>query len=232
MPPGALLHTIGNTEDAAWFLQSGRWAFEDIRAALARQGQPLETLGAVLDFGCGVGRVIRHWSDRADSGLQIVGTDCNPALIRWCRSRLGFATFLENRLDGRIDAPDQSFGLVYALSVFTHLSVVRQRHWMDELFRVLRPGGYAWITLHGAVYRDGLNPDQQARFDRGELIVVGERLEGSNHCAAFHPPAYVTAHLARNWELIEFHPSGARGNPHQDAYLLRRPAQRLTCEVG
>ena len=39
--------------------------------------------GAVLDFGCGCGRVMRRWADV--SGPAFFGSDYNPNLINWCR---------------------------------------------------------------------------------------------------------------------------------------------------
>lgn len=223
VPPPRLLHDIGNSEDPNWFLQGGRWAAEDIRNAAARHGMPMEDVGALLDFGCGVGRVVRHWSSLAASGVEIVGTDTNPAMIAWCRRHLGFARFAVNTLDGRIDAPDDRFGLAYALSVFTHMGATRQRHWMAELRRVVRPGGLVLITLHGDAYRAGLSPHLRDQYDRGEMVVVGTDREGSNDCAAFHPPGSLATGLAEGWELLEWLPQAARGNPVQDVCLLRKP---------
>jgi SAM-dependent methyltransferase len=234
VPPPRLLHDIGNSEDPTWFLRGGRWAAEDIRNALARHGMPMEDLGALLDFGCGVGRVVRHWSGLAAAGVEIVGTDTNPAMIAWCRRHLGFGRFAVNALDGRIEAADDRFGLAYALSVFTHMGAARQRHWMAELRRVLRPGGLLVITLHGDAYRAGLAPELRDRYDRGEMVVVGTGREGSNDCAAFHPPRTLAYGLAEGWEILEWHPQAARGNPVQDLYLLRKPmeADRLAPTNG
>ncbi|RUL84630.1 class I SAM-dependent methyltransferase [Tautonia sociabilis] len=224
VPPARLLHAVGGSDDPSWFLTAGTWAAEDLRNAMARHGEAIEEVGALLDFGCGVGRVVRHWGGLAASGVEVVGTDYNPAMIAWCRRNLPFARFARNAIDGRIDADDGTFGLAYALSVFTHLDEPLQRHWLAELRRVLRPGGFLLITLHGLPYRDGLPPEDREAFDRGELVVVGHDRQGSNHCAAFHPPGYLASGPAEDWEILEWIPEGARGNPRQDAYLLRKPA--------
>ena len=47
--------------------------------------------------------------------------------------------------------------------------------------------------------------------------------EGGNSCAAFHPEAYVRDHLARGWQIVDFHREGARGNPSRTSTLLRKP---------
>jgi SAM-dependent methyltransferase len=223
LPPGRLMYQIGGTRDVDWFIDSGRMASEDILSILAGHGKSADRLGAMLDFGCGAGRVLRHWTPLAQRGVALHGTDYNPAMISWCSRRLGFASFRINGLDGRLDYPDATFDVAYALSVFTHLDEARQENWMVELWRVLKPGGLLIITLHGDAYRPMLPSEDAARFDRGELVVSGAKGEGSNDCAAFHPPSYVWSRFAAGWDVLEHRPSGARGNPIQDYYVLRRP---------
>jgi hypothetical protein len=118
------------------------------------------------------------------------------------------------------------FDLVYALSVFTHLDATGQGFWITELSRVLKPGGFLFITTHGESYRPRLAPRDQEHFRSGRLVVLKSRRAGSNDCAAFHPESYVRRSLAGagGFEVVAFVPEGAWGNPHQDAYLLRKPA--------
>jgi SAM-dependent methyltransferase len=220
IPPARLIHLVAGTEDVSWFLGSGAVAAECLRAVLAKNGIRLEDCRAILDFGCGVGRVLRHWSTL--DGPDLHGADYNPALIAWCREHLPFARFGVNDLDGRLEYPPDTFDLAYALSVFTHLSESRQRLWIGELRRVLRPGGLLFLTTHGEHYLPQLTPQEQARFRAGDLVVKGQAREGSNHCAAFHPRRLVSEVLADGFDEIDFIPEGARGNPRQDVYLLRK----------
>jgi SAM-dependent methyltransferase len=120
-------------------------------------------------------------------------------------------------------ADDATFDLVYSLSVFTHLSEPLQRFWIDELARVLRPGGFLLITTHGAHYREQLSPQEQGTFGAGRVVVREPGRDGSNACAVFHPEPYVRTTLARNLDVVDFIPEGALGNPRQDVYLLRKP---------
>ena len=60
-----------------------------MRAILARSGVTIERLGAILDFGCGAGRVLRHW--KSLEGPALHGTDYNPELVAWCAASLPFA---------------------------------------------------------------------------------------------------------------------------------------------
>ncbi len=47
--------------------------------------------------------------------------DIDPQAIAWCRRSLPFAAFSTNNSRPPLGFPDQSFDLVTAISVFTHL---------------------------------------------------------------------------------------------------------------
>jgi SAM-dependent methyltransferase len=222
LPPSRLIYLVGGSNDLAWFLGAGAVAAGCIRDILAENGFAVEDLGTILDFGCGAGRVLRHWDGLPST--RVCGTDYNPKLVRWCRSSLGFADVRQNGLTGRIDWPDATFDLVYALSVFTHLTEDACLGWVGELTRVLKPGGLLFLTTHGDHYRDHLTADDRARYDRGEAVVRLPGRAGSNDCATFHPPGYVRRELARGLEVVDHRPEGALGNPRQDVWLLRKPA--------
>jgi SAM-dependent methyltransferase len=220
IPPARLIYRVAATADIGWFLEAGERAAASIRSALASVGVRMEDLGAVLDFGCGCGRVIRHWKDLP---ARIEGTDLNAGLVSWCRRHLGFASFSRNALDPPLAYADRAFDLVYALSVFTHLDGARQATWIAELRRIIRPGGHLLLTTHGRRYRDELPPELASRFDAGELAVRHAEDAGSNVCGAYHPERCVRETLGAGWEVAAFVPEGALGNPHQDLWLLRKP---------
>ena len=221
VPPARLIVRVAGTPDAAWFLESGRGGAEAIRAALARAGRPVEGLAAMLDFGCGCGRVTRRWAGL--DGTAVHGSDQSAEAVEWCRRNLPFARFATNRLEPPVPYDGETFDLVYALSVFTHLPEELQLAWARELGRVVKPGGFLLLTVHGERYRDRLTEAERGRFDAGRLVVRWEEGAGSNLCSAFHPPSYVKERLAAPFELVDFVPEGATGNPHQDLYLLTRP---------
>jgi SAM-dependent methyltransferase len=117
---------------------------------------------------------------------------------------------------------DESFDLVYALSVFTHLTGDLQIAWRDELRRVLRPGGLLLVTTHGRSYVPRLGDDERERFERGELVVRWGDVAGTNLCSAYHPEAYLRDTFAQGFAFLELEAEGARGNPTQDLVLLRK----------
>lgn len=220
VPPPRLLVAVAGTPKVEWFLESGRRGADSIAEAAERNGRPVTSLGSLLDFGCGCGRVIRHWQDLE---LAAHGSDYNEKLVEWCRAHLPFGTFTTNALVPPLPYENDSFDLVYALSVFTHLPEELQLPWMDDLRRVLAPGGLLLVTTHGDAYVSELTESEKRRFRRGELVVRRDDMAGTNLCASFHPEEYVRGTLARGLDLLELIPRGARGNPHQDLVVLRSP---------
>jgi SAM-dependent methyltransferase len=221
VPPPQLIVRVAGTPDVEWFLRGGRLAAGSIRAALWRQGRRLEDLAALLDFGCGCGRVLRNW--HALPGTEVAGSDTSEQAVEWCRANLPFARVELNALEPPLAFDDDSFDLVYALSVFTHLPEDLQHRWMHELARVLRPGGFLLLTTHGEHYVPRLDAAERERFEAGEVVVRWEEVAGTNLCTTFHPPDWVRRRLGAAFEPLDFVAEGARGNPHQDLFLFRRP---------
>jgi SAM-dependent methyltransferase len=223
VPPPRLRIEVAGTPGLDWFLDSGRQQAGIIRAAAERNGAPLESVGALLDFGCGCGRVLRHWADL--DGPRIFGSDYNEGLAGWCAANLPFVTASANRLEPPLGYEDGQFGLVYAISVFTHLPHDLERAWIDDLGRITAPGGLLLVTTHGDSYADRLDPAERAAYDAGQAVVRWPSVAGSNLCTTFHPDSYIRERLAPDFELLEHTPDGGTvGSRRQDLVVFRKPA--------
>jgi SAM-dependent methyltransferase len=220
LPSPALMHTVAGTSDVKWFLKAGGFAAESIREILRKNKIEVDSLRSVLDLGCGCGRVIRHL--KLSENAELHGTDYNPELIEWCKAKLKFARFDVNDLRPPLGYSNSQFDFVYALSVFTHLPEDLQFSWMSELRRVIGDGGYLLITTHGRYYLDQLTPTEQQQFQKGQLVVRDLAAAGTNYCATFHAEEYVRTKLAEGFEVLDFIPEGAKGNPRQDVFLLKK----------
>jgi SAM-dependent methyltransferase len=220
LPPARLRAQVGPLHaDADFFLRSGRQHAELIRKLLREVGTPVDEVGPMLDWGCGCGRVLRHWGDLPASRVQ--GCDINPKMIDWCAANLPFTTFV-TELAPPLPIADAMLGLMYAFSVFTHLSEELQHAWIGESRRVLRPGGYLLLSTLGGHYAslDRLSDDERRRFESGDLVVLYERSAGTSLCSAYHPPQYVHSKLAHGFEVVGFRPAGDDGL--HDIHLLRK----------
>lgn len=129
------------------FLDGGRRNVEMMRTVLLRHGCDLRDANGILDFGCGVGRMIRWLSDEA-AQQPVWGVDIEVAAIRWAQQHLS-PPFLFSTCTTAPHLPfdDRSFGLVYAGSVFSHIEDLADA-WLLELRRITRPGGYLYLTIH------------------------------------------------------------------------------------
>jgi SAM-dependent methyltransferase len=223
LPPDELIAQVSGIRDAEQFIAGGLLGREVITHVLARKGERVAELGAILDFGVGCGRVARHW---AGLDVDVHGCDYNPELVAWCRRNLPHVTARSNGLDPPLPYEDARFDLVYALSVFTHLTESRQRSWIAELRRVTRPRGLVLFTTHGPSFRFSdpawPPPEIRARLAAGELVVVLPEHAGRNACTAIHPRAWVEEHMLDGLELLEYRENGAEMNGGQDLYLARR----------
>lgn len=218
IPPARLRIRVAASPEIDWFVEGGRLGATSVRGILEKNGLTLASAGSLLDFGCGCGRVLRHFMD---DGVALCGSDLNPELIGWNRSNLSPARFEVNGLAPPLPFSGQEFGMVYALSVFTHLPETLQRPWLQELSRVLRPGGHLVFSTHGARYLDQMTTDERNLFQAGRLVVRYEDRAGTNTCGAYHPEDYVRSQLPSALRVVDFIPEGALGNPHQDLWLVR-----------
>jgi SAM-dependent methyltransferase len=225
LPPALLRAQAGPRHaDASYFLRSGEQHSQLIRELLEQDGSPITELDALLDWGCGCGRVLRHWADLG--GTRIAGCDVNPRMVEWCSGNLPFADVAVTKMSPPLPYEDGSFDLVYAFSVFTHLPEDLQHAWMRECRRVLRPGGYLLISTLGEYYLSlrRLSAAERETFSNGDVVVLYEGAPGTSLCSAYHPPAYVHDNLGADYDLVAFRPAAESGR--HDMHFFRKPAVR------
>lgn len=169
----------------------------------------------VAEWGCGLARVLRHLPAR----YEITGFDYNEHAINWCTEHIKHTQFFHNQLMPPLPAASASFDAVYALSVFTHLSAAAHDAWIADIARVLAPGGVFLGAFHTALTPGQLLPEEQARFDRGELVVRGRVKEGSRTYVAYHPESWLREHLFHGWKILE----GPLDFFGQTLFVARRP---------
>lgn len=193
-----------------------------VHALLNHAGMTIEQHPRVLDFGCGCGRVVRHFAHVP--GGEIHGCDYRREQVEWCRRNLAFLHASQNPLHPPTAYEEDSFDLIYALSVLTHMDEPLQHAWIREFKRLLRPGGILIFTTLGERHTDRLSGRDLARFENGELVVQRPRVSGTNACTAYHPYEYVTGALLDGFSPVGFSDGSTPGAAVlQDAYLVRAP---------
>jgi SAM-dependent methyltransferase len=125
-------------------------------------------------------------------------------------------------------AESGSFDFIYGISVFTHLNEDYQRAWLEELWRVARPGGIVLLTVHGTATAGQLPQASQDRL-RAEGFVFHETdstkgLFPDWYQASFQTPAQVRRSFGRNFEVLSHFPQGL--DNYQDIVLLTKPSEQ------
>ena len=186
-----------------------------------KKHKPLDSVN-ILDWGCGPGRIIRHMPSLLDQSCHCFGTDYNSRYIQWCSEHIPDVTFKANGLEPPLPFENNLFDIIYGISIFTHLSEKMHYAWIDELFRVLKPGGILFLTWHGRAFKIKLPDSKKDIFDQGQLVVLSGTKEGHRTYSAYHPVSFVKG-LAGTDRVIEFVEGGCiNGKPQQDIWIFQK----------
>ncbi len=116
-------------------------------------GKKIDKDTKILDFGCGWGRHLRYFWKGVDHE-NLYGTDVDIEYVKRCQSAYPAGNFSQNSMMPPLKYPDNSFDILYAYSVFTHLNETCNLAWMEEFARVLKPGGVVFLTTQGKRFID------------------------------------------------------------------------------
>jgi ubiquinone/menaquinone biosynthesis C-methylase UbiE len=146
---GALLAVDGSANEQVLQL-TGAYSARQVATALA-----LRSSDRVLELGCGVGRIghllapqVAHWE----------GADISANMLKVARERLashanvGFTELVRTSL---APLPDASFDKAYCVAVFIHMDKEDFYLYLEELARVVKPGGLIYFDTWNLVSRVG-----------------------------------------------------------------------------
>jgi SAM-dependent methyltransferase len=133
--------------DREEFFASGAVHVHGVLAACRRYIDAEFAPQSVLDFGCGVGRLVVPFAHLAP---RVVGVDVSPSMLaearRQCDARAAPHAELVLSDDDlhRVQGP---FDLVHSAIVLQHIEVERGRRFVSRLLELTRPGGVAALHL-------------------------------------------------------------------------------------
>ncbi len=102
--------------------------------------RPLALGRDVLEIGCGTGLILK---EVAPFARQAIGLDISRGMLGHARDR-GLAVVEGSATD--LPFPEGAFDTVYSFKVLAHVEHIRRA--MDEVSRVLRPGGRAALEFY------------------------------------------------------------------------------------
>ena len=148
---GRVLHWARSYDALVWVLTLGHERrFRQRLAELAR----LEAGQSVLDVGCGTGALAIVAKGFVGASGQVAGVDPSPEMVAGARRKAAKAG-VEARFDvGSIEAlpfPDATFDTVLSSLMLHHLTHDGLQKGIEEIARVLKPGGrFLAVDIGGA----------------------------------------------------------------------------------
>jgi SAM-dependent methyltransferase len=220
-PPDYIQYETTGSVDDEYFFLSGKSTAQFVSQLIRRQ---LKTENArVLDWGCGVARVLRHMPEFLP-GATLFGSDYNPKAIRSNQTNFRNMTFVENRLLPPIAFEGGYFDCIYCISVFTHLSESVIQSWLQELNRIAKVGGIVVLTLHGESYRRELLPAEREALETNGTVFRNDFQEGKKWFTSYHNPKGLKKDYFSNFEIIDHIVDPPVLGFHQDFYILKKLA--------
>ena len=133
----------------------------------------------VLDVGCGIGWLVWQF---ARGGAKVTGVDLSDNSLALARKRLDFDGLQAELVKGNaqeLPFPDSSFDFVTSAGVLHHTPDTQSA--IDEIHRVLRPGGRAMISLY---YRNWALSRWMWPFTRTAVHLAYGRVPGRSQFAS------------------------------------------------
>jgi SAM-dependent methyltransferase len=206
------------------FFKSGRDILDDIERVLAPHGKRLASFPAILDFGCGCGRIVAALPTRLQPGQRLFGSDIDPEAIDWCQAKYSsVAEFALSPHTPRTLYRDGQFDFVYGISIFTHLPESMQFDWLRELERITAPGGYLVLSTHGKSHLPRLPSELRAQVeDRGFGYVNFGTTEGlpEFYLTTYHSERYIRERWSEFFDVLSVDEIAIANK--QDAVVCRR----------
>ncbi|WP_341197215.1 class I SAM-dependent methyltransferase [Hyphomonas chukchiensis] len=202
-------------------LRDGFLFWQFARHMLQQHGNGLSGETKVMDFGCAWGRILRYWL-RDLPAQNLYGSDVQERLMAFARRDVPDCNYAINNPSPPSQMASDSFDLIYAFSVFSHLPADVADPWIDEFARILKPGGIACLTTRPRIHieragTDAIKGDRAGaltkiitdrehnlkRYDAGEFIYYpggGKAgLASETYGEAIIPEAYAR----QNWQSLE-----------------------------
>jgi SAM-dependent methyltransferase len=147
------------------FFATGEAEVQKILSDLDRLKRPLQFI-RVLDFGCGVGRLARHFLNRF---AHYTGVDISPSMIRQARRwnrHLKKAIFQLNDRAELSLFESNTFDLIYCNLVLQHMDPQYSRKYIEEFVRIVKPEGLILFQIPALKITEMENQHNKTRIEQ------------------------------------------------------------------
>ncbi len=202
----------------------------------------------VLDIGCGIGRIAIPLTKLINEKGSYNGIDIVKEGITWCRQKIStrYPNFEFTHVDLKNDLynltteqsasdftfpyPDNTFDFIILTSVFTHMQPREVEQYLNEISRVMSPGGTCFVTFFiiTPVSKSFLDQSQNPFFayDHGDYYLHDNKVKDAN--IAFKLSFIETLLSKAGLQVRKFHPGWWAGRDKstqvdfQDVLILEK----------
>jgi len=229
------------------YYESGINCYLPIAVAALQAKVDLRSPIRVLDFGCGAGRQLLHFTRRFPAP-SYHACDVNGPAMQFVRRHFPQVRAMQNAFRPPLPFEDGHFHMIYSVSVFSHLGPEDQRLWLKEFARITMPGGSCFLTTEGPTAIGQMGPhelaedaaapsealasrglifreyaDRQAQKENERVLPFGSKylgIEGTYGTTAMSPD-YILEHWTEFGFAVEMILEGIIDH-RQDLVVLRR----------
>ncbi|PYI51244.1 class I SAM-dependent methyltransferase [Paenibacillus flagellatus] len=155
----------------------------------------------LLEIGSGPGRDGQFFQEQ---GLDVTCTDQSPEMVRLCREK---GLKAEVRTFHELGFGDGSFDAVYGLNCLLHVPKRELKGALEEIRRVLKPGGLFYMGVYGGKDSEGVWENDTYEPKRFFAMYTDERLRQA---------------VSDVFEVLYFETEYlGEGNPHFQSLVLK-----------
>ena len=133
--------------------------------------------GPALDVGTRFGEFALRLRQAVPAGEKVIGLDCSEKTVTQAREKFPDAGVEFAVGEGaHLAYPDGSFALVAISNTLHHIEDYNKV--LDEMYRVLKPGGYFVVN---EMFSDNQNKAQQAHFAQHSFEAKLDMITGSDY---------------------------------------------------
>lgn len=157
-------------EEPAYFAD---YKMRDFRALLEQAGLPMD--GRYLDFGSGVGASVVPFREHVPRA-QLVCADVSAESLELGKKSHAGAEEYAWMQDGTLPLPADSIDGAFACCVFHHIPQEQHQSSLQELLRVLKPGGLLMIYEHNPFNPLTVRAVRTCPFDENAVLLTSAEL--------------------------------------------------------
>lgn len=143
---------VNNKWDENDFFNTGKAVAESVMGKAVRLGYPTNRK-TFLDFGCGIGRLTQGFSKYFN---KCIGVDIAPSMISKAREYNKYGpkvVYLLNETNDLSQLKSNSIDMIYTEHVLQHMHPILSKKYIQEMLRVLNPGGLFAFHVPSALAR-------------------------------------------------------------------------------